>query len=932
MPVLERMMAKNPKDRYQTPAEVALALKPFTLATAIALKEGDSGTLVVEESPASRRRRRNIMAVAAALLFVFVGLLGAAVYRIATDKGELVITSESPDVKVIITRGGEVVDVIDTKTDKQIRLVLRSGDYELELKGAPEGLKLDIERAKLTRGETVLATIFRETPNASASKYIVLPIDKVASAVSTKSLFTGGDWERLIFPTWGKQEVLGIPFDVIDPKADSVKNAIVLYGPLDPHTREMPHEVKLKCDSAAKAIHLLSGVAGWGSKGDGKPLAPGDVTSNEKTVCMIVRLHYRDGNTEDHELINGVHFSTTGAEEYVNVPGSRLALRLIKPQADTCTQIRYLAIEPKNPTKLIEEIEFIKGMKGDVTAPVVMAVTVERPGPSGLDVGESLTPKPPPAKKPPDGVVAWWRADEDAKDSVGDNHGELKGGVTFSPGIAGKAFRLDGATRYVEVPRSDRWGFGKRDFSIDLWVQFRALTPSRDYWHPNATFIGCDEGSGWERHKWMFEYRGEFLDFHIVNGNQEKSGFYAKAAFSPEVDQWYHLAVTRSRGTFTIYVNGAPVASEKVDMVIPNPDAPLTIGQAEGSGFFSGLMDEVAIYDRALSADEVKARWKALASTTTKEVGEKVGEVRQFNGHTQDVKSLAFFKDGRRFVSVSWDQTIRVWDIDTGKELQRIDMHTDSTDGIALCPDQRHLLTGGNDNTVRLWDLETSKELDSFRAGNRRIAWLAVSPDSRWVLSASHDDKVRLHDMKDLKKVDVFAGHAGCVEKVAISPDGRLGASAGSADGTVRLWDLDKRKEIGCLQAHKAPDGAPRGVDGVAFSADGKRILSGSRDNKLRLWDVSDQKELQVFEGHTGTPVHVAMSPDGRRALSSGGDGTVRLWDVNTGKELCCFARHNGMVWSAVFSPDGRYAISGGGDHTIRLWRLPDSPPAKNSP
>ena len=86
---------------------------------------------------------------------------GAVVYRIQTDKGELVITTESDDVKVVVTQGGKQVDVIDTKTDKQISLALRSGVYELQLQGEPEGLKLNIDRATLTRGKKTLAKIER---------------------------------------------------------------------------------------------------------------------------------------------------------------------------------------------------------------------------------------------------------------------------------------------------------------------------------------------------------------------------------------------------------------------------------------------------------------------------------------------------------------------------------------------------------------------------------------------------------------------------------------------------------------------------------------------------------------------------------------------------------------------------------------------------
>jgi choice-of-anchor C domain-containing protein len=233
-------------------------------------------------------------------------------------------------------------------------------------------------------------------------------------------------------------------------------------------------------------------------------------------------------------------------------------------------------------------------------------------------------PGAPPAGKPLAGLVAWWRADGNAKDSAGGNHGTLKGGVTFAPGVAGQAYRLDGATRYVEVPRSDLWGFGSRDFSIELWAQFRGMRPSHDIGQPSAVFIGCDEGPR-NRNKWFFAYGGGVLNFLIGHANG-KYGFYAKADFSPDLDQWYHLAVTRSRGTFTIYVDGVPVASEEVDIVIPYPVAPLTIGQAEGGFFFSGLIDEVAIYDRALSPAEVKARWSALAPAT-KRVAEKDGQV-----------------------------------------------------------------------------------------------------------------------------------------------------------------------------------------------------------------------------------------------------------------------------------------------------------------
>jgi serine/threonine protein kinase len=145
--VVEKMMAKEPSRRFQTPAEVAVALESFS-------------------SPTVPRRRRParwpFVAVASALIVLAVGLAGAAVYHILTDNGELVITTESDDVEVVIKQGGKLVRIIDTKTDKSI--TLHSGVYELELKDEAKGLTLNIDKATLTRGKTVLAKIERVPP------------------------------------------------------------------------------------------------------------------------------------------------------------------------------------------------------------------------------------------------------------------------------------------------------------------------------------------------------------------------------------------------------------------------------------------------------------------------------------------------------------------------------------------------------------------------------------------------------------------------------------------------------------------------------------------------------------------------------------------------------------------------------------------------
>ena len=189
-------------------------------------------------------------------------------------------------------------------------------------------------------------------------------------------------------------------------------------------------------------------------------------------------------------------------------------------------------------------------------------------------------------------LAGWWKADGNAMDSAGGNHGTLMSGMTFRAGRIGQAFACDGRAAYVSIPWSPALALGSDDFTICLWVSFTEIFGQQ-------AFLASDGSGG----KWAFQFIPGHLQLVAQGGTKAT---VESAYFGPAQGQWYHVAVTRTGGAVHFHVDGAEISSESWAGAMPATSAPLILGHATGRFFLSGMLDDVRLYARCLSPLELR--------------------------------------------------------------------------------------------------------------------------------------------------------------------------------------------------------------------------------------------------------------------------------------------------------------------------------------
>ncbi|MFL5350675.1 MAG: WD40 repeat domain-containing serine/threonine protein kinase [Hyalangium sp.] len=282
-------------------------------------------------------------------------------------------------------------------------------------------------------------------------------------------------------------------------------------------------------------------------------------------------------------------------------------------------------------------------------------------------------------------------------------------------------------------------------------------------------------------------------------------------------------------------------------------------------------------------------------------LGEKLGAI----------SYMAFSPDGGQLAAGSAEGQLWLWNLKTGQS-ELLGSHEGRINQIHFSRDGRLLATSSDDRTARLWDLSSGH--NRILRGPQAAAFpLDFSPDGRWLAVGSYDATTRLFAVTT-EANRLITKTPVALDALKASPEGRRLAISG-ADGALRLVDVATGNAT-VLEKSGAGEGAPR-----QFSPDGRWLATGGKDGRVRLWNVLTGQLERQMEGHSGVLTALAFAHSGGVLASADSKGEVRIWELGGGQPRS-LGNQGDAVLKLSFSPDDQRLASGGKSGVIRLWEL----------
>ncbi|MEO5356319.1 MAG: glycosyltransferase family 39 protein [Nitrospirae bacterium YQR-1] len=251
----------------------------------------------------------------------------------------------------------------------------------------------------------------------------------------------------------------------------------------------------------------------------------------------------------------------------------------------------------------------------------------------------------------------------------------------------------------------------------------------------------------------------------------------------------------------------------------------------------------------------------------------------EFSLGDRSIRSAYITTDSKYILGIAGN-TVRKWNIETGKRVKIFAGHRDHINAIALTPDGKHMLSAAKNDTLKLWDIVTGREIMAFIGPKNNTQTIAITSDGLLAASAGMDNILRLWNIGTGTEIKIFSGNAHNIKTIAISKSAKFMLTGGGYDGVIRMWDIAQGRETGVLLGHS------NAVTAIVITPDDRYALSGGISQRLRLWDLTNGKEKIVFPPDVLSVSSLSLTADGKLVVVGSWDGTASIWDVASGKKL----------------------------------------------
>lgn len=295
-----------------------------------------------------------------------------------------------------------------------------------------------------------------------------------------------------------------------------------------------------------------------------------------------------------------------------------------------------------------------------------------------------------------------------------------------------------------------------------------------------------------------------------------------------------------------------------------------------------------------------------LQTSTLRQIG-------KLKGHELETTDIFYTPDGKKAISRSMDKTIKIWDMQTFKEIKSIPL--ESRGSMIISPDSKYAYLEHNEKYIQKIDINTGSKIAETEAHEGNIYDLDISADGSYLISCSQDHIVKIWKASDLTPVRSLIGHKDFVHAAKITPDGEKIVSASGAyfmeDSSIRIWDTGSGKELKSITTKS-------NIVNLIISKDSRYAFGGTEDSKVVMIDLKKEEIVKKFSGHESKIRALALTGDGKYLIASSISGATKVWNIKSSQELLTAVSFRDGEWVTI-TTDGFFDASRNGAKYLNI-------------